>query len=131
MKNILFIIVLVDILLAGCHKEPAAPSLNARTFAGVNGAIYSMTIYNGNLVVGGIFDSVGSISATDIALWDGSKWSSVCFSNSINSSLVINSLCMYNGNLIAGTGCGDNTPFTGSVFQWNGSSWTTIGNAYY
>lgn len=33
--------------------------------------------YNGKLLVGGCFNSIGGINATSLALWDGNKWDSL------------------------------------------------------
>jgi hypothetical protein len=39
--------------------------------------IYSSTIYNGNLIIGGVFSSVGGVLANNIAQWNGSSWSAL------------------------------------------------------
>jgi hypothetical protein len=70
MKNILFIIVLVCILLTGCHKSnPSPPTV----IQGVQGTVNALTTFNGNLVVGGEFDSAGGIKAQNIAEWNGTN----------------------------------------------------------
>ena len=42
-----------------------------------NGTIYSCIPYNGKLLAGGIFQSVGGIYTQCLGLWDGNKWDSL------------------------------------------------------
>lgn len=42
-----------------------------------NGMALSCIPYNGKLLVGGQFSSVGGVNATSLALWDGIKWDSL------------------------------------------------------
>ena len=41
---------------------------------GTNGLVYAVTVYDGRLVIGGTFSTVDSISASNIAVWDGATW---------------------------------------------------------
>ena len=41
---------------------------------GMNDWVYSSTVYNGDLIVGGNFTSAGGVSADHIARWDGNTW---------------------------------------------------------
>lgn len=42
-----------------------------------NGTVLSCIPYNGKLLVGGIFESIGGVKATSLALWDGIKFDSL------------------------------------------------------
>jgi len=39
--------------------------------------VYALTEYDGKLVAGGYFRTAGSDSANDVAVWDGTNWSSL------------------------------------------------------
>lgn len=90
---------------------------------GLGGWVYSSTVYNGNLVVGGSFTSAGGYSVRNIAQWDGSSWGSI--GTGVNGQ--VDALTVYNGKLIAG----------GKFFeaggvevrylaQWDGTEWTDV-----
>jgi hypothetical protein len=58
-------------------------------------AFYS---FNGNLIAGGGFDSIGNVAANDIALWDGLNWSE--FGGGFNPPLgAVTVMETYNSNL--------------------------------
>ncbi|MBK8982239.1 MAG: hypothetical protein IPM38_07930 [Ignavibacteria bacterium] len=42
---------------------------------GMNDWVHALTVYNGELIVGGQFTSAGGIPANYIAKWNGSSWS--------------------------------------------------------
>ncbi len=89
------------------------------------GYVKSAAVYNGELYVGGDFDSIGNIHANHIARWDGTHWTQVGFG--IN-----------NGDLY-GMKVYDNELYVGGVFsvagnvsvndlaRWNGSTWRDVG----
>ncbi|HET6769905.1 MAG TPA: hypothetical protein VFH08_20995, partial [Chitinophagaceae bacterium] len=89
-------------------------------------AVYSLTVHNGILYAGGGFDTAGSVSANNIAKWDGSNWSA------LNLGLgggIVYSLTDYNGDIYAGgsfwrTGGND---YVNHIAKWNGTSWSTVG----
>ncbi len=92
---------------------------------GMNGAIHSLAVYNGELYAGGGFNSAGGIPANNIAKWDGASWSTV--GTGVNSC--IKSLKVFNGELYAGgyfTTAGGNT--ANRIAKWNGVSWSPLGS---
>jgi Secretion system C-terminal sorting domain/Domain of unknown function (DUF5122) beta-propeller len=63
--------------------------------------IISMKVHNGELYVGGTFDSIqGSISAKNIAKWDGLTWSNVGGNGVIDGG--VGSIESFNGELYVG-----------------------------
>ena len=56
---------------------------NIESFAGPGGPNYvpaytnTLTVYNGNLIAGGLFDALGNSIATNIAQWNGTTWSAL------------------------------------------------------
>ena len=94
--------------------------------AGIDsGSVLSLFTYNGLLMVGGDFTSIGGIPVLYIASWDGTNWNSV--GSGMNSN--VRSLGYFNGNLIAG---GKFTNAGGTqanyIAGWNGTIWSTLGS---
>jgi hypothetical protein len=87
--------------------------------------INAMQVYNGNLFVGGSFDTAGGKPVQNIAMWDGSTWSAV--GSGTNKYII--GLAVYNGNLYA---CGIFDSAGGKpakrIAMWNGSTWSAVGN---
>jgi hypothetical protein len=87
---------------------------------------------NGDLIVGGRFDTAGGITVNNIARWDGANWSALGtgmtggFTNSVRTLAVLN-----NGDLVAG---GDFTAAGGTaalfIARWNGSAWFSMGSGF-
>lgn len=100
-----------------------------------NDQAFAMTVYNNALYLGGRFDTVGGIPATNIAKWDGSSWTAVgaglgVARNTVaaDSDLVI-SLSVYNNMLVAGGAFSDASGLSvNNVAAWNGSTWSTLGS---
>ncbi len=80
---------------------------------------------NGNIYVGGTFNTVGSTSAQNIALWNGSTWTTL--STGANGTIYALALTS-NGDLYAG---GNFTQIGGvnanNIARWNGSAWQALG----
>jgi len=81
---------------------------------------------NGNIYVGGSFNTVGGISAQNIALWNGSTWTTL--STGANGTIYALALTS-NGDLYAG---GNFTQIGGinanNIARWNGSTWQALGS---
>jgi hypothetical protein len=91
---------------------------------GVNGDVNALEIYNGELYVGGYFDSAGWKPANNIARWNGAKWDSL--DGGVNS--VVTALCVYNGKLYVGgyfTEAGSMS--VNYIATWDGTKWDTVG----
>lgn len=91
------------------------------------GMVEALTVYNGELIVGGYFDTIGGIPANNIAEWNGSTWSNPFGSGTVGGGEVL-ALTVYKGNLIA---CGKFDSIDGiaarNIAEWNGSSWSPLG----
>jgi trimeric autotransporter adhesin len=86
--------------------------------------IEKMLVYNNELFIFGSFDSVGGISAYNVAKWNGSIWSDVDGSH-------VNHPPIDPGGLFCATNYNGSICTAGSYFaihQWNGSNWSVIGN---
>jgi len=81
---------------------------------------------NGNLYAGGHFAQAGGVAATNIAMWNGTTWTSL--GAGMNSNVYALALDT-NGNLYVG---GSFTTAGGVaanyIAKWNGTSWTSLGD---
>lgn len=93
--------------------------------------------YNGKLLVGGCFNSIGGINAVSLALWDGVKWDSLpkrafnpsSFAQCVNGLYrkgnlvyIVGTFTSIGGQSTQGLGIWDGTNFSSaSTFTFNGS----------
>ncbi len=94
--------------------------------AGGNGAIYTMTVYQGKLIVGGDFTGIGGSSANNLAAYDPATgtWSSV--GGGVNGP--VQALYVYQGELLVGgvftrVGLSPNEQTIAYFARWDGTSW--------
>jgi hypothetical protein len=98
------------------------------------GFVSALSVYNGDLYVGGLFQRAGGIVVNNIARWNGSDWSAVTgpsgFGTDIGGSDIapVFDLTAVDGQLVA---AGEFTAAGGvpanSVAAWNGSVWSSLG----
>ena len=83
------------------------------------------TLANGDIVVGGFFDTAGGAPAANIARWDGTNWSAL---GTGTDAAVLGLATLPNGDLVAG---GSFTTAGGvpaaRIARWNGTSWSALG----
>ncbi|MFO0857856.1 MAG: hypothetical protein U0640_10920 [Phycisphaerales bacterium] len=88
------------------------------------GAIYDMlAMQNNNLVVGGIFTTINGVTVSNHALWNGITWSRL----GTEDLLPIGKLALSANGHVYAASIGA-VFFGSSVFDWNGTSWTTVGS---
>jgi hypothetical protein len=86
---------------------------------GMNGgAVYAFAVYNGELYAAGSFGTAGTISANNIARWNGLRWDSV--GNGLGGNVY--SLAVFNNELYAGG------TFGNGIYKWNGTTWSMVGS---
>ena len=110
---------------ASCIAEWNGTSWSA-VGTGMNGGsgVYTLTVYNGNLIAGGTFTTAGGNPANRVAEWNGTTWSAL--GSGINNSVRV--LDSSNGNLYAGgsfDSAGGNS--ANHIAEWNGTSWSALG----
>ncbi|MBK8416637.1 MAG: T9SS type A sorting domain-containing protein [Bacteroidetes bacterium] len=98
------------------------------------GRIESMCEYNGDLYVGGYFDSIGGVQAFSIAKWNGTTWDSVPnsyfltnYTNPWNPNLEIFDMVVYNGELVVAGSTWVNGSQQRNIAKWNGTTWSQLG----
>jgi hypothetical protein len=91
-----------------------------------------LTVYEGQLIAGGVFATAGETSAICIAAWDGSSWSAL--GEGINDDVRddVYALTVYDGKLIAGGFFIEEWGAVGNhVAAWDGSAWSRLGSGIY
>lgn len=64
--------------------------------SGVNGAVYAITKYNGNIFVAGSFSLAGGVPVTNVTYWDGTSWHDAGCTYGVIKDLIV-----FNGSLYA------------------------------
>jgi hypothetical protein len=91
---------------------------------GLNGPVFSLAVYNGELYAGGWFHLAGNTPVSNIVKWNDSIWTDV--GTGVNSAVW--SLAIHNGELYAGgyfSSAGGNP--ANHIAKWNGVSWSALG----
>lgn len=85
-----------------------------------NGDVYAMAEFEGDLVIGGAFTSIGGVAANHIASWDGAAWHAM--GGGLNGA--VRALTVWNNVVVAGGDFSIGSDFTfGHVAHWDGSAW--------
>jgi len=86
--------------------------------------VFDLTVYDGDLIAAGSFDTAGGAPARNIARWDGISW--MPLEAGVNE--LVSSLTLYDGELIAG---GFFTTADGAmvnyIARWDGTRWAPLG----
>lgn len=119
-----------------CHWSPLSSGIDggAQERVGRALAISNNSIY-GSLVLGGRFTSVGGVSASNIAEWDGSVWRPLGAGVGGYFNDGIRSIAPYSGSgserlIVAGsfTQAGGSTGCYMNIAAWNGTNWECMGS---
>ncbi len=123
MKHKLVVLLLLSIF------SFSTENLNAQGWsplgAGTNNNVIALTVYDGELIAGGLFITAGGIAAKRIARWNGVAWDSLAH----GISGPITSLAAYNGELFAaGTFTVAGSLPMKNIARWNGTVWDSLGS---
>jgi hypothetical protein len=95
----------------------------------MNNFVHALTVYNNELIAGGMFTTAGGVSANRIAKWNGTTWAPLGNGIGGGSDPRVNALTVYNNELVvgglfttAGIGVSAN-----SIAKWNGN-WLSLGS---
>jgi hypothetical protein len=91
-----------------------------------NDAIWVMNVWNGNLIIGGMFTNVGGIPALRIAGWNGSNFFSLGLGTRSTRALGV-----YSDELIVGgTGTEPSGLQNSLIFGWDGTHFNGLGDGF-
>ncbi len=128
-------IVAASTLTAGAPVSRAAPPvfLPVYSFSETDGTILCSLVHDNQLYVGGTFTTIGGISASRVARWDGMQYHPLGtgLGSTNTSTLGAKALCAYGGRVIvAGNFSSAGGLAAGSVAAWNPDTltWETLGD---
>jgi hypothetical protein len=109
----------------GLHWQAMATGMSGSGYPEI--PVAAMTVFNGELTVGGLFTGAGGIVANNIAKWNGTEWSAET-GETDSGPRQIHALAVYNGRLIAGGvfPVGGMMSANG-IAQWDGLDWEIPG----
>ncbi|MBN2211737.1 MAG: hypothetical protein JW709_10120 [Sedimentisphaerales bacterium] len=93
--------------------------------------VNALAVFNGDLIVGGVFETAGGVTVNNITRFDGTNWYSMVGGISGNWYKVY-ALLLYQGDLIAGGLYQESAgalPMS-KVARWDGSAWYNVGTGY-
>lgn len=90
------------------------------SLAGSGLPVRAMAVFQGSLVVAGLFHSIGGVPVNNIARWDGAAWSPLGagVSGDARALAVFSGVLYVGGDLTAAGGLS-----VGNLATWNGSAW--------
>ena len=94
---------------------------------GTNNRVFALEVYNNELYVGGLFDTVGGTYVNHLAKWNGSNWLAV--GNGLNGQ--VNTLYSYKNNLYIGgyfTIAGSTN--ANKIAVWNGNNYLPMSSGF-
>jgi trimeric autotransporter adhesin len=90
--------------------------------------VYVLQLHNGLLYAGGIFTNAGAIAATNVAVWNGSNWSSLGAgsANGVNNQV---SALAFQGDLlyVGGSFSVAGGVSANGIATWDGATWSALG----
>jgi hypothetical protein len=109
----------------GTRWWPLGPDGSGVDGGGPTPGVRALTVYDGELIAGGVFATAGGVAAANIVRWDGSRWAPL--GAGVDSS--VESLHVHNGELVAG----GNFSQAGGVgaariARWDGTAWAAFGS---
>lgn len=95
---------------------------------GFNSDPMCAAVYNGELYVGGYFDSAyGFCKTNHIARWDGQQWKNL----GNGTGDLVNAMYEFNGDLIVGGFfMSVDEMYAPKIAKWNGSQWSAMGSGF-
>ncbi|MFN8359064.1 MAG: T9SS type A sorting domain-containing protein [Candidatus Kapaibacterium sp.] len=99
---------------------------NSTSFPAVNAIAKAP---NGDIYIGGDFDTAGGISVDGIARWDGKQWHNVGQTIPDETKMVVYAMAFIGNDLyVGGTFRRVNGVLAPSIAKWDGQSWSSVGN---
>lgn len=96
---------------------------------GISGATLAVAVSGTDVYAGGVFSMVGTLSANNIAKWDGSAWSTLGTGSSNGTNGTVLAVAVNGSDVIVGgnfTLAGGVT--ASNIAKWNGTNWVALGS---
>jgi hypothetical protein len=99
-----------------------------------SGAVQAVTVYNGELIAGGDFDTAGDVPCASIAGWDGSIWHPLGLGmwgrpGMPGRPAVVSALTTYKDDLFAGGSIwAADAVECNNIARWDGNGWQPVGS---
>jgi len=129
-------------VVSGARAQTCDAQWLSGAIPALNGTAYSTVMWDPDgpgplpkaLVVGGSFTLAGSVSVSNLALWDGVAWSDVGggVSGTLHGATAVNALAvMANGDLVVGgafdnAGAGGGAIVANCIARFNGLAWSRM-----
>jgi len=92
-----------------------------------NGNVRDMTIYNGLLVAGGQYETIGALTVNHVATWNGSAWSALSGPSGVGTNGDVFAVAAHWGFLFTGgffSQAGGQA--VANIARWNGAAWSAV-----
>ena len=122
-KKINLIVTIISFLFLISFSNSEAQNF-AALGSGTNATVWSVIVFDGDLIVGGEFTTAGGVTVNRIAKWSGTNWTAL--GSGMNN--VVRDLAIFNNELYAVglfTNAGGVT--ANRIAKWNGTSWSALG----
>lgn len=99
---------------------------NGLSPVGPNNVVQAIAVRGGLVYAGGLFTNSGSVSVTNLAVWDGSAWTQV--GGGVSSTGSVRALA-FNGNdlYVGGYFQQAGSTAVSSIAKWDGANWSNLG----
>jgi hypothetical protein len=106
-------------------------SVGTGTNNGVTGylaTVYALALTPTSLYVGGYFSKAGTVTANNIARWDGTSWSSLGNGTANGVGSTVNAIVASGTSVyVGGTFTSAGTLAANYIARWNGTAWSSLG----
>lgn len=100
--------------------------------SGADNEVHAIVVSGNNVYAGGCFTQVGAVTAHQVAVWNGSNWSTLGNGPLGASGLGCDYALAVNGTTVYASGqleyvCGSFVCYSPFIEMWNGSTWSNLG----
>ncbi len=90
--------------------------------------VYTLELHNGQLYAGGVFTNAGNIATTNVAVWNGSGWSSLGSGSANGVNGTVYALAFQGGDVyVGGSFSVAGGVSANGIAKWDGGSWSPLG----